>query len=60
MNNEQAVIRKLIIETDPKTKARWVATSNRDQMKLHDWVIETLNDNAWFDDERAPGNRKDS
>jgi hypothetical protein len=27
-------------------------------MRLHDWIIGTLDDNAWFDDEGAPGNMR--
>lgn len=52
-------MRKIVIEVPQKKKARYVATSSRDGMKLMDWIEATLDDNAWFDDERAPGNRID-
>jgi hypothetical protein len=56
MSDTKSTVRKLVLEVSQKTKARWVATSNRDGMRLHDWIIGTLDDNAWFDDEGAPGN----
>ena len=56
MSDDRVVMRKLIIEVPQKKKARYVATASRDGMKLIDWIIDTLDDNAWFDDERAPGN----
>ena len=59
MSDETVIMRKLIIEVPQKKKARYVATASRDGMKLMDWIIGTLDDNAWFDDERAPGNIRD-
>ena len=59
MDDPRKVMRKIVIEVPQKKKARYVATSSRDGMKLMDWIEATLDDNAWFDDERAPGNRID-
>lgn len=56
MSEDRKLTRTLIVEVPAKKKARYVATASRDGMKLNDWIIGTLDDNAWFDDERAPGN----
>lgn len=56
MSDDKIVMRKIVLEVPQKKKSRYVATANRDGMKLMDWIVGTLDDNAWFDDERAPGN----
>ena len=60
MSDDRRVMRKIVLEVPQKKKARYVATASRDRMKLMDWIIDTLDDNAWFDDEVAPGNRRES
>ena len=60
MSDDRIVMRKIVIEVPQKKKARYVATASRDRMKLMDWIIDTLDDNAWFNDDEVAQNRRDS
>lgn len=42
------------IDCTPKQKARYVATANREGLKLGDWVRRELDRLAHFDDEEPP------
>ena len=53
MSDDRIVMRKIVLEV-PQKKAL-CGDSSRDRMKLMDWIIDTLDDNAWFDDEVAQG-----
>lgn len=59
MSDETVVMRKIYLEVPQIKKARYVASASRNKMKLLDWIVDTLDDNAWFDDEVSPGNRRD-
>ena len=52
MTEREQQTRTVVLKVDQKVKARWVATSAREGMKLLDWMEDTLTSRAWFDDER--------